>query len=773
MADSFEEALAQQGLSLDQFDQPPQQQGQQQAPQQQRGPQPKVTAAAPASFEEAMGAQGFDVDDFLTRTSLPDGKPRPKYADGLSPKTAIPKSPLGMEERFTLNGLGNEKGILKALQQRFEAVERDADGDYSVREKGVWYKMDGSAFGDADSWKITQGIVKGTMAAAQFLGDKISGTDKLTKKYGASPTTALTRGDDVASEVAGEIVENAPMAATVAAGAATGFLTGGLSIPAQVLAAGGTAAALELGRTSWGRLEGTYEASPEEQVKDVAVESILNAAGVFIPVGTKWGAAQFGKAFPQVGAALGAMSDGTVTALKRLYSGITGRSGEAIDTLIEQRDAVGKVIKHVGKSAKTPGEFVDLVKGDTVELVKQASEEVAELPGEVYRKQQAPIIKGVSDNFTGGVNDAVDSVILPAVHDGLVQIRQKGVYRSTGEVVKKGRLLTQAEAVELIAENGGKLPEKGFHFVPASKDAITDFVRKTGDLSNATAGLDDEAYGMMSGFFKQLIGLRGTVARRGPEGAKQALELNKVLGDMTQKLRVQGKESATNLIERRMAAYHEVIEKQFHSRFEKEGLGEAFTGLNSTYRDMQMQMLPFLNAAKRAEKLGDGVFEELSKKLASRAGSNLTARKSFPGALALAEKYGSARAKTLRELQQRVRVNDAALEFYPPVPSGLLSQGFMTFSAGSLATGNPAPALVAAAGAAIRSPRVGYHTINALDAAWQFKEMLQKMGKDGVRRFSENPTLVNAAVSAVVESPLMQEHVKEKLLTPIRGPRQQ
>ncbi len=698
-------------------------------------------------------------------------EPQPQYASGLSPDAPINTSPLSIDERFGL-ALGNDKGRIDSLKKRFQSVQEDPEGHLVVQDKGLWYRVDGKTGDAPDAWSATKSILKGFGAATQVVANRMAPKGLLPKEDLA--VQGLTKNDELAKETAGEVVEALPIAAKVGASVAATAMTGGASLGVQALAQGGAAAAMTAARYSMGRLEGTYQAEPEEVLKDVAFETLLNAGGEFIMPGAKWSATKIGEKFPQIARAYRSMSEGSVDSMKQLYSFLTRRSGEGIDTIIEHGDEVGGMMKSVGSKYRSTDAFVDHIKRDSIGLVKQAAMEADDMVGEVYRAQQSKLVKNVSSAFSGNVDEVVDPIFSSAVNDGLVQIRQVGKYvASGGNVVERqaARALPRDEALELLAKSGGKLPQD-YRFVPASMDEMVNYIKKSGDVDSASIAFDDEAYRMMRGFFDQLSSLKGIKAKSGQAGADQLLKVNRILGDLTYKVKTRGDEAALNIVSRRMAQYHDIIKQGATAKFEKEGLGQAFTGLNQSYSSMKDQMLDLATAMKRADKVGDSAYEGLLTKISSRAGKNMSAKDSFNGALNLAEEFGSKRADALREIQKKIRINNAAIEFNPYIPQDMIGKGSMTFALGSAMAGNPSLAITAAAGAAAQSPRLGYNAIRTMDAAWKFKDFLGGLGRNGVKQLSANPLLMSAAVRSVMATPMIQEQVKEQLMSPLREPQQ-
>lgn len=97
-----------------------------------------------------------------------------------------------------------------------------------------------------------------------------------------------------------------------------------------------------------------YEASDEEQLKDVGIEAALNLGGTVIGAGVKPtigliadGVAKFGKLFGNAPAAVKNM-------FMEGWGGATGVGAKNIATLIDNPDAVSSVMKQAGKLGEDP-----------------------------------------------------------------------------------------------------------------------------------------------------------------------------------------------------------------------------------------------------------------------------------------------------------------------------------------------------------------------------------------------------------------------------------
>jgi hypothetical protein len=216
---------------------------------------PEGSAAPSAPALRPLGFSPTEVEEM------------PSYANGLSPEAPINRSPVDAMDRAKL-GIGNAAGGVKFLKSKFEDAKLDRSGNVLVKDKGLWHRVDPDGWGDGDAWERTKEIAKDFLD----LGDVAIGV--------AGTVIGAAKGAGtgaVAGGAAGSVVPGAGNLAGAVGGGAAGAIAG---------AAGGGAIAAGL-RTSLGRLVGTYDATPMEQLYDIGVETLLSAGGEAVALGAK------------------------------------------------------------------------------------------------------------------------------------------------------------------------------------------------------------------------------------------------------------------------------------------------------------------------------------------------------------------------------------------------------------------------------------------------------------------------------------------------------
>lgn len=687
-----------------------------------------VDDAAPTTAAAPVARQEIDLKDDMF---LPD------YASGLDEKRPIPKSPLSFEDRLKLS-VGNSSGKIKYLKQAgYEDAKFNEDNDLLVKKGGLWHQADGSTFGDADAWTATKNIVKTAVGGGIAM---VAGkNNKLAKDL---------LNNDFAKELAGDSADMAPELATLGVSVGAGVATGGASLMAQAggqMAAGG---GMATARTSLGRLAGTYDASNEDQAKEVAFETMLNLAGTVIPAGVKPTAKIVGEGLEKFASITGLKWAGTQTkeAFKKIY-GALSIGEDNLDTVLEHAPQVRKTMEEVGSNYKGQG-YVDHLKSRSVLAVKEIANRTQEVLNDAYTGIKGKLLSSVGDDFVANIDD-----IVHGVHDDFLN-------QGFADVAFNGKVVPRTEVLDLLARNGGKLPSS-HKVVLKTQKQILQTMKDAGTLGDgANIGIDDEAYRMVSKYFGQVSQLKGTAAKQGKEAAEQLLNFNKLASDITYGFKMQGDDAGLNVISRMMSKQHELIEGTVKKSFEQRGSGELFSSLNSNYSYLKEQAAPLLAAMKQARKTGDSAsYERLLTQLNAKGGKNVTKKLGVDALIDAAGKNGSKAGEAMKRLKHQIRINEAAISVSPYIKEGLLGKGSATFAAGALATGQMQIVAPLAAGAALQSPRLALKGVESLNALWAGKDFASRYGS----RLLENPAAVNAFLQPIIGANQYAEQATQML----------
>lgn len=156
-----------------------------------------------------------------------------------SPENAIDRSPVGFGDRIKL-ALGNAKGQINYLKANYQDASLAGDGTLKVKDKGAWYNVDARGLGDGSGW-------------------------------------------DMAKELVGDFADLTDIGIQGGAQVGLAFGTGGASIAAAGVGAGvGKALTSALGR-----VVGTYDATPQDVVRDIGLDAMFGMVGQGIALGGK------------------------------------------------------------------------------------------------------------------------------------------------------------------------------------------------------------------------------------------------------------------------------------------------------------------------------------------------------------------------------------------------------------------------------------------------------------------------------------------------------
>lgn len=716
-------------------------------------PQPSAAPANPSS-------SSFNASDY---------QPLPSYANGMSPLTPINSSPLSAEDRFQL-ALGDEKGKQAFLKQRFSDIQKDGDGNQVVQDKqtGLWHRTSADAFKDVDPWTATKGIIRTVGAlgvlgfnqqAAQDMADQNPVSKELLGTYAdMAPKLAAAGLTTVAGPAAAALGEAATLgsAAALPFSAGTSFALSGIAGTAAEAVATGASALLARGAvTSFGRLEGTYQATPEEQLSDAAKEGLFNAGGVFFMAGAK---VPMGALSDKMGSWAGNMNlipQSAKDTFKALYGRIALGEGGAqhFDEALENTEGVQQMMDMGAKAGGGPDGFKQRIFQDQIQTVKNAAETGRQMLRALYGKLSDQLGSAVPANFVGDVSEATSSAMKALADKGLLELEVGG------------ERVSAADAAEILAD-GGKSIGKDMRWVVKSKDALKQALAR-GDSDIASVLSNDETHAALSKVVETMNDLSAGKAY-GREGAKMLMNTQQALNDLTYQIQQTAKEGSNNSLANLMAAIHDHVSQGFSEQFEKYGAGEAFARINSSYAAMKQPMTDLQNAVAKAAKSGsDAPLETFIKKISAK-GSSMSAKNSFQAISETADKFGLTKlAQDFEGHAARLRAGDAAVAFNPWIKSDVLSRNALGGAGVALMTGHPGLAMAVGGTMAATSPRLAYNSTLAVKTFQAAKAQLAAMGASGVQRMAQNPQAMQLFARSVLATPSMANAVQQNLMQPV------
>lgn len=507
---------------------------------------PTQANSLPPGFEPIDETDGLTISDKLKAGGFEpvdemDGEFLPSYADGSSPDAPVNKSPLSITDRLALT-TGNKVGNLRYLKNQYGDAKLDKHGNYTVLKDGAWYRADANGLGDGDAWERTKELIKDTADLADI---------------------ALATGGAMGG---------------AAAGAAAGM--GVASGPGSVAGAALGGAAAEGVRSSLGRLIGTYDATPEEQVKDIGWEGLLAMGGQTVALGAKpvlgmmkASMENFAKSASNVGKE---MSSG-------LWAQLTGQPRwalrRAMDAPADVLDKAQEAIKLIPRGA-SPVDAIDVIQGTQNTILEAMAGEADQALKSQYKKELGNLVSKVPQDFSADVKTMVNETKI-ALHDaGYGKIvgtpgKEKFIPMSSAEIAQKMGV-PEAQVPKIIG--------------PDTREAL-----------NKVAGILNEysSFGTLSG----------------KVGAAKTVELKRAIGESFQDLI--GSEVPASIKQVVLTA-KKSLEEGIGKAFTAHGVGEDYIRMNAQYATQKdaVDMLVKAVSSKNPQEV-----DLLVKKLVSKSGS--------------------------------------------------------------------------------------------------------------------------------------------------------
>jgi hypothetical protein len=490
------------------------------------------------AFEDLISSGDFqDADEDL--------KVLPAYANGMTPETPINKSPLDVVDRLKL-AAGNKVGKLQYLKTKFGDATIDKKGNFLVNQDGSWFRVDADGLGDGDAWDRTK----------ELLAD-------------------MTDLSDIALSTAGSL-------AGAAGGAAVGGVAGlGVGAgPGSVAGAALGGAAAEGLRSSLGRLVGTYDATPEEQIKDIGWEGLLAMGGQTVALGAK----------PVLGmmkSALSNISTSATNVAKEMSSGVWAQlTGQPRWALRRAMDAPADVIDKAQDALKliprgaSPVDAIDKIAGkQNVILEGMASEADGALKGQ-YKKDLGELVARTPETFSADVKTMVNEAKI-ALHDA-------GYGKIVGKPGSEKFIpLTTEEIAAKMAVPEEQLPKI---LGPDTRKALNEVASILNDYGK---------FGTLSG----------------KTGAAKTVELKRALNESFDHLLGENVPASIRQI---VISTKKNIEQNIGKSFTQAGVGEKFVAMNNNYATYK-DAVDLLTKAVRSKNPTD--IDNLVKKLVSKSGS--------------------------------------------------------------------------------------------------------------------------------------------------------
>jgi hypothetical protein len=578
-----------------------------------------------------------------------------------TPDTARDISPIGLMDRAKLT-LGNAKGKLEYLKTKFDDVKYDANKGLVVNNKGIWQAVDPSGLGDGDAWDMTKELVKDV---ADF------------------SDTALS-----------------------AIGSGLGAAAGAVASPAgSVVGAGVGGGLAEAARTSLGRLWGTYDpGTPEEQIKDIAIESLLNMGGQGLALGAKATLGTLGKAFKNIGAQA---SETSKDLIGETLGRVTGAGPQSTRIMMDQTDEVIKDIARVKSATRTTGEMVDLLRSEQLKTAEQILEEAPKALTSQFGKLKSQLIAEADSIPKTNIGEVATNA--------LSSIEEMGLLRRTTDGAGNTVFKVMDDEAAIALRNQGKNAAILAPTVQAELKPIVDQLNKFTKL----------------GEFE------------GKQAAATLMDLKRTVNDVYRDL--VGPSTSPSV---------KGLLDNFRTQF-SQGIGQVFdkAGLTNQYMSTVNIYQKYADAVNMARKMAmqDNGAENFVKKLVTDSGANRTFKD-------LAQDLASLMGQSGSDKINSITTKEAAKAFTPWLPkTGIIPQ----IGIGGAVAAAPMTGGVSLAAIPASSPRVA---LNAVKYGQQGLKLLQSLNPTQRIELLQNPELLSTFLRTTMTAAVNEEQQTNQLI---------
>lgn len=646
----------------------------------------------------------FNVDKFFKSKNID----RSKIDFSMNtPDEPVDTSPVEVLDRAKLS-LGNKAGSIDYLKQKFDAVKYNPEGELVVKKAGVWHRVDPESMG-SNPWEMTKELVAD-------LAD-------------VSPTVGL-------------------VGASLAAGAATG----GSSLFAQAVAQGATGGAVEGIRTSLGRAVGTYKATAEEQIADIGLEMLMNFGGQYAAAGIstagKSGVGMLRKAAQNLSKANPEGQGVIASVLGPVVAG-----ADNVDRLIKNPTVVTGHLDKALAAGKSEAEAIQhLVQGQVDDLVEIATKADDALSTK-WNQNVSTLTELAPEAFDPATQDVRKSMLASLLQRGLVRIEDK-VGRRVGNTVVRPAILNPEE---LMTKNLDDLNIRLFSY-----DELIKGQQRSG-IPNKFAN-SKEAYQMVSEFYEMLQRNMKLNPKTGKAGVHQLLGFKQAMSAKTWELSKKAKKNDLGFAGAFFTDVDSVMDTQINNIFNRNGMGQAWTKLNSEYSTALSELRPLLNAKEAAVHSNNLLaFQPELTRILSPGANNLGNKTSLKSALKILND------PELIARHDSIFDRNAAKAFVPKF--GPYAKAAGAAAVGSAVSLNPMTALAFAGSAVGTSPRLVGRMLaksagagDAVEIGFKKLDFLKKVAPAQREALVNNPALLNSFLQTGAEALQLKQKTHEALM---------
>ena len=637
----------------------------------------------------------LDQDDSLDAIAMRNFDPAtlediPAYADGSDPNKALNKTPDGAAfARFKLAFSNKPVGAqVKYLEETYGKGNVQLSKGKNIvvkRDNEKWYRLDPAGMGE---------------------GDWVDKSLELTKDI---------------------LADNADIALSVGAGIATAGAAAPLAAGlAAVKGAGVVAAASGLGssmtRILMGRLAGTYEATPEEMIKDIGIETVLSlAGGTFVP-GVKYGARELGAMFKKTAPVMAEAAPEAKSLLTRVIGMTSGQGDEVASHWVSNSDKVGREMAKYGKDAES-GILAN------VRQTKEFADAVVEARRAYGKDIYSKFAEEAGENFAPNVGRVFNKA---AVGSMPVDLVDTGILKWDGV---KGVL--NLNSVDDIMKSN---PELGSIFTdPKARKLLTPVLNIVNTFNKVSPASGKAGAEQFLTFKNRLsAALRQSQAMASEAGLDSAyMDVSKFAGQL------------------KSAYVNRAVDGVKHPE-----LMQKLIATDKAYSQVKELIRPFEDTVRNANKIGIDAYKNLYKN--TFEASKLSANKAVSGnrlqeTVNLLSKYKPG----LSEIVDDIGARKAALAASPWTRGGLDT----AFAAGSVASGS----LAGTAALAVRSPKLNYHAAQMAKSMYSGLDFVRKLPEASRKLMLQRPDAVAKLFDTVMSVPGIEAQVGQQLGQQLKG----
>lgn len=644
--------------------------------------------------------------------------------------TSLQQSPVSPEERAKL-AFGNVEGNLTYLSKKFDEAAYHPDHGISVKKDGLWYAVDPSLLGKGDAWDKTKALVKhgfGLLDNPDLKGDLAElGPEAINAvSTGVGGVLGAAAGIGAAAATMGAAAPLIPYAeaAGVAAG---GAVSGGI-------------------RTLMGKALGTYEASPDQIVEDIGMESLMSLGGHALAAGVK----------PTLGAIVNASknisrsaTELTKDSIANVVGGMTKAGNVATRTLLDHSGEVGATIT---RAAKAAGGNVNKAIDHVVQLKNQAVENLLTTANEALPNKYGELLDTLLEK-AGKVD---------------FKVNMRGVVENTFDTLEQlglGRKIEKSTLSDKMIEAEARITGKTFDEIASAADknlgfkffSTKQFVEKVAGGADAEL-LSAEERASLNPLIKVIQQFGNVGELKGKAAAKVLKNFEKNLNQLSQRAFESDNEAYKRLVGKISGAFRNNVTREF----EEQGLGAEYGALSQLYGEFG----DAVNMSRRILRSDKGL-ETLTNQLSSAPGKGATSKGLRDTLVNLLGQQGEDQVKNISIL-------NSAEKFLPRAPQWGL---FQMLGVGGVALGNNmmdlgTKAMVLGGGALASSPRfmgralqVGATPIEqTITYGLKATDWLKQRTPQELKLLLGNDQAFQSFMRPVMTAPMMESQMREGLI---------